>query len=154
MLQPGDKAPLITLCDQKGNDVSLSDFYGQKVVLYFYPKDSTPGCTRQACAFRDVYDDFGRLGAVVIGISKDSSSSHRRFAEKHSLPFLLLSDPDRTTLAAYGVLQDKTMYGKPVQKTSRTTYVINEEGYVEAVFPDVSPDENAYEVLSYLSGRK
>jgi peroxiredoxin Q/BCP len=124
---------------------------GKRVVLYFYPRDNTPGCTRQACAFKEAYDDFHREDVVVIGISKDSSASHRRFAEKYALPFLLLADPSRATLEAYGVVKEKTMYGKPVKGTSRTTFVIDQNGVVEAVFPDVSPDQNAYEVLSYLT---
>ncbi|HHX72629.1 MAG TPA: thioredoxin-dependent thiol peroxidase [Clostridiales bacterium] len=151
MLKPGDKAPAFTLPDQNGNAVSLSDFLGKRVVLYFYPRDNTPGCTRQACAFKEAYDDFHREDVVVIGISKDSSASHRRFAEKYALPFLLLADPSRATLEAYGVVKEKTMYGKPVKGTSRTTFVIDQNGVVEAVFPDVSPDQNAYEVLSYLT---
>jgi peroxiredoxin Q/BCP len=151
MLKPGDKAPAFTLPDQNGNAVSLSDFLGKRVVLYFYPRDNTPGCTRQACAFKEAYDDFRREDVVVIGISKDSSASHRRFAEKYALPFLLLADPSRATLEAYGVVKEKTMYGKPVKGTSRTTFVIDQNGVVEAVFPDVSPDQNAYEVLSYLT---
>lgn len=113
MLKIGEKAPEFTLNDKDGREVSLSDFAGKKVVLYFYPKDNTPGCTRQACAFAGLYDEFQKRGVEVIGISRDSTASHVRFAEKYALPFLLLSDPELTAIKAYGVWQEKKLYGKP-----------------------------------------
>ena len=112
MLEIGTKAPAFTLLDKDGNLVSLSDFAGKKVVLYFYPRDNTPGCTRQACAFAGAYEDFKKINAVVIGVSKDSAASHQKFAEKYDLPFILLSDPELTAIQAYGVWQEKKNYGK------------------------------------------
>ena len=150
MLEAGTKAPAFTLPDQDGSPVSLSDFAGKKVVLYFYPKDSTPGCTRQACAFAAAYGEFERLGVPVIGVSKDSAASHRKFADKHSLPFLLLSDPDLTAIQAYGVWQEKKLYGKVSMGVVRTTYIIDENGVIEKVMPKVKPDTNAAEILDYL----
>ena len=119
MLEAGNKAPDFTLSDKDGKDVSLRDFLGKKVVLYFYPRDNTPGCTRQACAFAAAFEDFKRLGTVVIGVSKDSVASHVKFAEKHSLPFILLSDPDRKAIEAYGVWQEKKNYGKVYQRKNK-----------------------------------
>ena len=113
MLEVGTKAPEFTLPDKDGNPVSLSDFAGKKVVLYFYPKDNTPGCTRQACAFAGAYEEFKTLDAVVIGVSKDSTASHQKFADKYNLPFILLSDPERQAIEAYGVWQEKKNYGNP-----------------------------------------
>ena len=150
MLEAGTKAPAFTLPDQDGSPVSLSDFAGKKVVLYFYPKDSTPGCTRQACAFAAAYGEFERLGVPVIGVSKDSAASHRKFADKHSLPFLLLSDPELTAIQAYGVWQEKKLYGKVSMGVVRTTYIIDENGVIEKVMPKVKPDTNAAEILDYL----
>ena len=150
MLEAGTKAPAFTLPDQDGSPVSLSGFAGQKVVLYFYPKDSTPGCTRQACAFAAAYGEFERLGVNVIGVSKDSAASHRKFADKHSLPFLLLSDPELTAIQAYGVWQEKKLYGKVSMGVVRTTYIIDENGVIEKVMPRVKPDTNAAEILDYL----
>ena len=150
MLEAGTKAPAFTLPDQDGSPVSLSDFAGKKVVLYFYPKDSTPGCTRQACAFAAAYGEFERLGVSVIGVSKDSAASHRKFADKHSLPFLLLSDPELTAIQAYGVWQEKKLYGKVSMGVVRTTYIIDENGVIEKVMPKVKPDTNAAEILDYL----
>ena len=150
MLEAGTKAPAFTLPDQDGSPVSLSDFAGKKVVLYFYPKDSTPGCTRQACAFAAAYGEFERLGVNVIGVSKDSAASHRKFADKHSLPFLLLSDPELTAIQAYGVWQEKKLYGKVSMGVVRTTYIIDENGVIEKVMPKVKPDTNAAEILDYL----
>ena len=131
MLAVGTKAPDFTLPDKDGNNVSLSDFYGKKVVLYFYPKDSTPGCTRQACAYAKEYENFKKLGVVVIGISKDSVSSHKNFASKCGLPFLLLSDAERKAIEAYGVWQEKKNYGKVTMGVVRSTYIIDEKGLVE-----------------------
>ena len=150
MLEAGMRAPAFTLPDKKGNPVSLSDFAGKRVVLYFYPKDNTPGCTRQACAFAAAYEAFKTLDAVVIGVSRDSAASHQKFADKHGLPFILLSDPELTAIQAYGVWQEKKLYGKVTMGVVRTTYVIGPDGVIEKVMPKVKPDTNAEEVLSYL----
>ena len=152
LLEVGTKAPDFTLSDKDGQNVSLSDFAGKKVVLYFYPKDNTPGCTRQACAFAGAYEAFRTLDAVVIGISKDSAASHRKFAEKYNLPFLLLSDPELTVLQAYGVWQEKKLYGKVSMGVVRTTFIIDETGVIEKVMPKVKPDTNAADILAYLQG--
>ena len=152
MLQPGAIAPDFTLPNQDGVPVSLQDFRGKQVVLYFYPKDNTPGCTRQACAFAGAYGEFAALDAVVIGISKDSSASHQRFAEKYSLPFLLLADPELTAIQAYGVWQEKKLYGKVSMGVVRTTFLIDREGRIQKVMPKVKPDTNAAEVLACLRG--
>ena len=152
MLEVGTKAPEFTLTDKDGKPVSLSDFRGRKVVLYFYPKDNTPGCTRQACAFAGAWEEFGKLNTVVIGVSKDSAASHQRFAEKYALPFLLLSDPDHAVIEAYGVWQEKKNYGKVSMGVVRSTYLIDEEGVIEKVMPKVKPDTNAEELLTYLRG--
>lgn len=150
MLEVGRKAPQFTLPAKDGGMVSLGDFAGKKVVLYFYPRDNTPGCTRQACAFAGAYEEFGKLNAVVIGISKDSTASHQKFAEKNNLPFLLLSDPELTAIQAYGVWQEKKNYGKVSMGVVRTTFVIDENGVIEKMMPKVKPDTNAAEVLAYL----
>lgn len=152
MMEVGTKAPAFTLPDKDGNPVSLSDFAGKKVVLYFYPKDNTPGCTRQACAFAAAYADFKTMDVAVIGVSKDSAASHQRFAEKHGLPFLLLSDPELTAIQAYGVWQEKKLYGKVSMGVVRTTFIIDEQGMIEKVMPKVKPDTNAAEILTYLRG--
>ncbi len=146
------KAPEFTLLDKNGNSVSLSDYLGKKVVLYFYPKDNTPGCTRQACAFAQSYNDFVEKDVIVIGISKDSVASHLKFALKHELPFVLLSDPEHQVIEAYGVWQEKKLYGKVSMGVVRSTYLINEEGIIEKVMPKVKPDNNAAEILAYLNG--
>lgn len=150
MLEIGMKAPNFTLKDKNGNDVSLSDFIGKKVVLYFYPKDNTPGCTRQACAFAGAYKQFEAKGVEVIGISKDSVASHVKFAEKYNLPFVLLSDPERIAIEAYGVWQEKKMYGKVTFGVVRTTFIIDENGNIEKVMPKVKPDTNAADILAEL----
>ena len=150
MLEQGTKAPDFILNDKDGNAVSLADFAGKKVVLYFYPKDNTPGCTRQACAFAAAYEDFKTLDAVVIGVSKDSEASHRRFAEKNGLPFILLSDPGLKAIQAYGVWQEKKNYGKVSMGVVRSTFIIDEKGIIEKVMPKVKPDTNAAEILEYL----
>ena len=152
MLEVGMKAPDFTLPDKQGRNVSLSDFLGKKVVLYFYPKDNTPGCSRQACAFAQNYSRFEERNVVVIGISKDSAASHLKFAEKYDLPFILLSDPERQAIEAYGVWQEKKLYGKVSMGVVRSTYLINEEGIIEKVMPKVKPDTNAEEILAYLNG--
>ena len=154
MLEAGTKAPAFTLPDKDGNPVSLSDFAGKKVVLYFYPRDNTPGCTRQACAFAGAYEEFKGINAVVIGVSKDSAASHQKFAEKYNLPFILLSDPELVAIQAYGVWQEKKLYGKASMGVVRSTFIINEEGVIEKVMPKVKPDTNAAEVLAYLRGDK
>lgn len=153
MLEAGVKAPAFTLPDKDGNPVSLGDFAGRKVVLYFYPKDSTPGCTRQACAFAAAYGEFERRGVAVIGVSKDTQASHQRFAEKNGLPFILLSDPELSAIQAYDVWQEKKLYGKVGMGVVRTTYVIDENGAIECVMPKVKPDTNAADILAYLDGR-
>ena len=150
MLEIGTKAPEFTLLNKDGNAVSLSDFAGKKVVLYFYPKDNTPGCTRQACAFAGAYKELKKINAVVIGVSKDSVVSHQKFAEKHGLPFILLSDPELTAIQAYGVWQEKKLYGKVSMGVVRSTFVIDENGMIEKVMPKVKPDTNATEILEYL----
>ena len=150
MLEIGMKAPDFTLPDKDGNPVTLSDFLGQRVVVYFYPKDNTPGCTRQACAFAADYAEFRRRGVTVIGISKDSVASHQKFAEKYDLPFILLSDPDRTAIEAYGVWQEKKMAGRVGMGVVRTTFLVDEEGIITAVMPKVKPDTNSAEILALL----
>ena len=152
MLEVGMKAPDFTLLDKRGNSVSLSDFLGKKVVLYFYPKDSTPGCTRQACAFAQNHSNFEDKNVVVIGVSKDSVASHLKFAEKYELPFVLLSDPELQAIQAYGVWQEKKLYGKVSMGVVRSTYLIDEQGMIEKVMPKVKPDTNAAEILAYLNG--
>jgi len=151
MLNIGERAPEFTLNDQNGNQVSLSDFQGKKVVLYFYPKDNTPGCTRQACAFAQNYQEFEKKGVVVIGVSKDSVASHVKFAQKYELPFILISDPELKAIEPYGVWQEKTMCGKTSMGVVRTTYIIDEKGMIEKVMPKVKPDTNAQEILEYLA---
>ena len=154
MLEVGMIAPDFSLLDKDGNMVHLSDFAGRRVVLYFYPKDSTPGCTRQACAFAASFQEFQKQGIVVIGISKDSVASHLKFARKYELPFLLLSDPELQAIQAYGVWQEKKLYGKVSMGVVRTTYIINEQGIIEKVMPKVKPDTNAAEILDYLAGEQ
>ena len=152
MLAIGDKAPDFTLKDQSGADVSLHDFSGRKVVLYFYPRDNTPGCTLQACAFAAAYEDFKTQDVVVIGVSKDSVASHAKFAEKYALPFILLSDPELLAIEPYGVWQEKKLYGKTSMGVVRTTFLIDEKGCIEKVMPKVKPDTNAAEILAALQG--
>ncbi|WP_277255631.1 thioredoxin-dependent thiol peroxidase [Negativibacillus massiliensis] len=154
MLEPNTKAPDFTLPNQNGEMVSLSDFLGKKVILYFYPKDNTPGCTRQACAFAAANAELEEAGAVVIGISKDSVASHQKFVQKQNLPFILLSDPEIQTIEAYGVWQEKKLYGKVSMGVVRTTYLIDEQGMIEKVMPKVKPDTNAAEILEYLKQSK
>ena len=152
LLEVGAVAPDFARQDKNGNTVHLSDFAGKRVVLYFYPRDNTPGCTRQACAFAGAYAGFQALDAVVIGVSKDSVASHQRFAEKYNLPFILLSDPELQAIQAYGVWQEKKNYGKVSMGVVRTTYVIGADGRIERVIPKVKPDTNAAEILAYLNG--
>ena len=150
MLEIGMKAPDFTLKDKNGNDFTLSSLLGKKVVLYFYPKDNTPGCTRQACAFAGAYKQFEAKGVEVIGISKDSVASHVKFAEKYDLPFILLSDPDRVAIEAYGVWQEKKMCGKVSMGVVRTTFIIDENGNIEKIMPKAKPDTNAADILAEL----
>ena len=150
MLEVGIKAPDFTLLDQNGDNISLSDFRGQKVILYFYPKDNTPGCTKQACGFAENYPQFIDKGAVILGVSKDTVASHKKFEEKYQLPFVLISDPELVAIKAYDVWQEKNMYGKKVMGVVRTTYLINEEGYIEKVFGKVKAAENANQMLGEI----
>ena len=150
MLETGMKAPDFTLQDKDGNNIALSDFAGKKVILYFYPKDNTPGCTRQAQAFSTAYEKFKKMNIEVIGISKDSTASHIKFADKYSLPFILLSDTELVAIKAYGVWQEKKLYGKVSMGVVRTTFVIDEQGNIEKIMPKVKPDTNAAELLEYF----
>lgn len=152
MLEVGTKAPDFTLEDKEGNQVSLSDFSGKRFVLYFYPRDNTAGCTRQACAFAAVYKQFENLGVPVVGISKDSVKSHQNFAKKYELPFILLSDPELHAIQAYDVWKEKKLYGKVSMGVVRSTYVIDENGVIEKAMEKVKPDTNAAEILEYLMG--
>lgn len=150
MLEVGTKAPEFSLPDQDGVTRSLSDYRGQKVVLYFYPKDMTSGCTSQACSFAELYPQFREKGAVVLGVSKDSVESHKRFEQKHGLPFTLLSDPSLATMEAYDVFVDATRAGKPVRKLTRSTYLIDEQGLIAKAFCKVKPKDNAGQMLDEL----
>lgn len=150
MLEVGNKAPAFTLMDKDGQAVSSSDFPGKKLVVYFYPKDNTPGCTRQACAYGANYAEFAALNTVVIGISKDSSASHQKFAEKYELPFILLADPEREVIEAFGVWQEKKNYGKVSMGVVRSTFIIDKNGVIEKVIPKAKPDTDAEEILNYL----
>ncbi len=152
MLEAGIKAPDFTLNDKDGNQISLSDYLGKKVVLYFYPRDNTPGCTKEACAFAGAYEGFRQKDVVVIGVSRDSEASHRKFADKYILPFILVSDPELKAIQAYDVWKEKKLYGKVSMGVVRATYVIDEQGMIEKVYPKVKPDTNAAEILEYLEG--
>ena len=150
MLKEGDLAPDFTLLSDQGEEVTLSSFRGKKVVVYFYPKDNTPGCTKEACSFRDAYDEFLAKGAVVIGISPDPPSSHQRFRARYNLPFYLLCDTDHSVAKAYGAWGEKKSFGRTYQGIIRSTFVLDEEGRITKVFPKVRPAEHAQEVLQYL----
>ncbi|MBR0205394.1 MAG: thioredoxin-dependent thiol peroxidase [Clostridia bacterium] len=150
MLSIGTQAPAFTLPDQNGTVRSLSDYRGSKVVLYFYPKDMTPGCTRQACGFADLYPQFREKGAVILGVSRDSVASHKRFEEKYGLPFPLLSDPEKRVIQAYGVWQEKKNYGKVTMGVVRTTYLIDEDGIIVKAFSAVKAAENPAQMLSQI----
>ena len=150
MLEVGTKAPDFTLPDQNGQMHSLSDYLGQKVILYFYPKDMTAGCTKQACAFGELYPQFREKGAVVLGVSKDSVASHKRFEEKHGLPFTLLSDVDREVIQAYDVWKEKKNYGKVSMGVVRSTYLIDEEGVIVKAFGNVKAAENPGKMLEEI----
>lgn len=151
MLETGIQAPDFTLEDKDGNPVSLSDFRGQKVILYFYSKDNTSGCTKQACGFGELYPQFQEKGAVVIGISKDTAAAHKKFADKYSLPFVLLADPEHKALELYDVWKEKTMYGKKVMGTVRTTYLIDEKGIIVKAFGKVKAADNPQQMLDELA---
>ena len=150
MLDLGTQAPDFTLPDQNGDMRSLSEFRGQKVVLYFYPKDMTAGCTKQACAFGDLYPQFREKGAVVIGISKDTVASHKKFEDKYGLPFILLSDTEKEVIQAYGVWKEKKNYGKVSMGVVRTTYLIDEEGVIVKAFGKVKAADNPAQMLEEL----
>ena len=151
MLEIGTKAPEFSLPDQNGEMKSLSDYKGQKVILYFYPKDMTSGCTKQACTFGELYPQFREKGAVVIGVSKDSVASHKKFEEKYGLPFTLLSDPEKEVIQAYGMWQEKKNYGKVTMGVVRTTYLINEDGIIKKAFGNVKAGDNPAQMLEALS---
>lgn len=151
MLEVGTMAPDFTLLNQNGEEISLSQYRGQKVILYFYPKDNTPGCTKQACGFAQLYPDFTEKGAVILGVSKDSVKSHKKFEEKYQLPFTLLSDPDLVAIQAYDVWKEKNMYGKKVMGVVRTTYLINEEGIIEKAYTKVKAAQNPNDMLEVLN---
>ena len=151
MLEMGTKAPDFTLPDQNGDLHSLSEYKGKKIILYFYPKDNTPGCTKQACGFAERYPQFIEKGAVVLGISKDSVASHKKFEEKYGLPFTILSDPDLVAIQAYDVWQEKKNYGKTYMGVVRTTYLIDEEGKIAKAFDKVKAADNPEQMLGELS---
>ena len=149
-LEVGNIAPDFTLPDQTGKTHRLADYRGRKAVVYFYPKDDTPGCTRQACAFRDSFAALRELNAAVIGISQDGAESHLKFAEKYQLPFILLSDPEREAIEAYGVWQQKTSFGKTYMGIVRSTFIIDENGALIKIFPKANPDTNAADIIQFL----
>lgn len=153
MLAEGTKAPLFTLADQDGSNVSLSDFRGQKVVLYFYPKDNTPGCTKEACSIRDNMPDFSRLNVKIFGVSRDSGESHRKFIEKQNLNFTLLSDPEHKVMEEYGAWGEKTLYGKKSMGVIRSTFVINEDGVIEKVYKKVNTATHGEDLKKYFEGK-
>ena len=150
MLEVGKKAPAFTLLDSNGEKVSLKDFKGRKIVLYFYPKDSTPGCTTEACDFRDNHPEFNKLDAVILGVSKDSEKSHNRFIEKNNLPFRLLVDEDIVLCEKYGVWQEKKMAGRTYMGIVRTTFIIDENGKIEKIYPKVKVKGHVEAILQYL----
>lgn len=153
MLKEGSTAPAFKTTDANGETVSLKDLRGQKVVLYFYPKDDTPGCTKEACGFRDDFSKFKKANIEILGVSVDDKKSHKSFAQKYNLPFTLLADTDKNIVQAYGAWGEKNMYGRKYMGTNRITYLIDETGRIAAVFPKVKPEEHAEEILA-LVGRK
>ena len=154
MLETGTKAPDFTLPDQNGELRSLSDYRGQRVILYFYPKDMTSGCSKQACAFGELYPQFREKGAIVLGVSKDSVASHKRFEEKYGLPFTLLSDAEKSVIQAYDVWKEKKLYGKVSMGVVRTTYLIDEDGVIIRAFDKVKAAENPAQMLGELDAAK
>lgn len=150
LLKVGQKAPDFTATDQEGKPVSLGEYRGKKVVIYFYPKDDTPGCTKEACAFRDNFPNFKETGVEVLGVSVDNEKSHRKFADKYQLPFRLVSDEAKTIVEAYGVWGKKKFMGREYMGTNRVTYLIDEEGNIEQVWPKVKPETHAAELLEWL----
>lgn len=150
MLEIGTKAPDFRLLDQNGEEHTLEDYKGKKVILYFYPKDNTPGCTKQACGFTLLYPQFTEKGAVVLGVSKDTVSSHKKFEEKQELAITLLADPELETIKAYDVWQEKNMYGKKTMGVVRTTYLIDEEGVITKAFSKVKAADNPQQMLDLL----
>lgn len=150
VLQEGTKAPEFELKDSEGNTHKLSDYSGKSIVLYFYPKDDTPGCTKEACSFRDLYADFKKAGVTIIGISPDKVESHKKFKDKYSLPFTLLADPDHQVCEAFGVWGLKKSYGREYEGVYRTTFIIGPEGQIQRVFENVKPSDHSQEVLSEL----
>jgi Peroxiredoxin len=150
MIAIGSKAPDFTLQNQDGKSISLSDYKGKKVILYFYPKDDTPGCTKQACGFTNLYPDFLEKGAEIIGVSKDSVESHKKFADKYNLSFTLLADPNKLAIEAYDVWKEKNMYGKKVMGVVRTTYLIDEEGFIAKALSKVDASKNPSDMLKSL----
>ncbi|MBZ9624164.1 thioredoxin-dependent thiol peroxidase [Clostridium sp. FP2] len=153
MLKEGDKAPGFTLKNEENQDIILSNFNGKKVVIYFYPKDDTPGCTKEACSFRDLYDDILDAGSVVIGISADNSTSHQKFKDKHTLPFYLLTDADHSVIESYGAWQEKKMFGKTYMGIVRSTFIIDENGTIIKTYQKVKPEEHGEEVLKVLKNQ-
>jgi thioredoxin-dependent peroxiredoxin len=153
LLAVGTRAPEFRTTDQNGTMRSLSDFKGTKVILYFYPKDNTPGCTKEACAFRDHFAAFRQLGVEILGVSIDSEKSHQSFVQKYALPFTLLADTDKRLVETYGVWGEKSLYGKKYMGTNRVTYLIDEAGTIAAVFPKVRPDKHVEEILAVLQGK-
>lgn len=149
-LKPGDKAPSFTAPNQDGARLSLSDYLGRPVVLYFYPRDDTPGCTKEACGFRDAFSDFKKKGAVVLGVSTDSAKKHAKFASKFKLPFTLLADEDKQIVQAYGVWGEKRFMGRKYQGTHRVTFLIGADGTIKHIWPEVKPTEHAAEVLAAI----
>jgi peroxiredoxin Q/BCP len=153
LLAVGDKAPDFATVDQFGDRVSVKDFRGKKVVLYFYPKDNTPGCTKEACSFRDGFSKFRRRKIEILGVSVDDEESHKKFAEKYDLPFRLLADAEKRIVKDYGVWGEKSLYGRKYMGTNRVTYVIDEQGKIAAVWPKVKPDGHADEILAAIGGK-
>jgi peroxiredoxin Q/BCP len=149
-LKVGDKAPAFSLKNTEGKTVRLADFKGKRLVIYFYPKDATPGCTVEACAFRDDYADLQQYGVEVVGVSADDQKSHQKFTEKHSLPFALLSDPDHTMIEKYGAWGEKSLYGRKFMGILRMTYIIDEEGRIAYIFKKVKPETHSQDVLKVI----
>jgi thioredoxin-dependent peroxiredoxin len=154
LLEVGTEAPQFKARNQDGKTVALSDFIGKKVLLYFYPKDHTAGCTKEACAFRDHWGALQQLNVEILGVSIDDEQSHKSFAQRYDLPFTLLADPDKSLVQAYGVWGEKRLYGKKYLGTHRVTYLIDESGRIAAVFPKVKPEQHAAEILAMLAAEK